>query len=233
MKKSLIVYKNKGETPLECLKRVRIEQGIDPSVPMTYAGRLDPMACGALLILVGEECKNKDEYLGFDKEYVVEILLGVETDSYDALGMIQGVSGTSPGPIDLQKYVRKFMQSYPRYSSPIIALKELPEEMPTNEVEIYSIEEIEKKEMTGEEIAMRVISEIARVTGDFRQEEIVKKWLEFKEEYRSQSFVIYTVKVVASSGTYMRSLAHDIGVEVGTGALAYSIERTQILGAVI
>ncbi|MES3031175.1 MAG: hypothetical protein V4697_02065 [Patescibacteria group bacterium] len=229
----LLVRKEKGETPLECLERVRKEQGIDPLVPMTYAGRLDPMAHGALLILLGEECKKKNEYLGFDKEYVVEILLGVETDSYDALGVIKNTSTEKPAEIDFQKYVRKFAQTYPRYSSPVIAQKEVLDELPTKEVEIYEVADIEKKEMTGNQIAERAIGEIARVTGDFRQEEIIKKWQEFKEKYSTQSFVIHTVRVKASSGTYMRSLAHEIGKDLGVGAIAYGIERTKILGAVV
>ena len=87
-KKSIIVYKNLGETPLECLERVRSEQGIADDIPMTYAGRLDPMAEGLLIILIGEECKNKEKYLGLDKTYEFKILVGFSTDTYDLLGMI-------------------------------------------------------------------------------------------------------------------------------------------------
>ena len=58
-----VLNKEIGETPLECMERFRLSKGLDPLLPMTYAGRLDPMAEGVLLVLVGEECKNKDKYL--------------------------------------------------------------------------------------------------------------------------------------------------------------------------
>lgn len=77
MPTTALIYKHIGETPLEALERFRREQGIAADVPMTYAGRLDPMAEGLLLILLGEECKNKEKYLGLDKEYEVEVLFGI------------------------------------------------------------------------------------------------------------------------------------------------------------
>ncbi len=85
-----LTYKPEGATPLETLESLRHEKEIGVDVPMTYAGRLDPMAEGLLLILVGDECKKKDEYLGLDKEYEVEILLGIGSDTGDILGLIKG-----------------------------------------------------------------------------------------------------------------------------------------------
>ncbi len=64
----IITHKAAGETPLATLERTRIERGIAPNFPMTYAGRLDPLAEGVLILLVGDECKKKDQYLGLDKE---------------------------------------------------------------------------------------------------------------------------------------------------------------------
>ncbi len=84
----IIAYKNMGETPLACLERVRQERSLPANLPMTYAGRLDPMAEGVMIILLGEECKNKDKYLGLDKIYEFEILVGFATDTYDLLGMV-------------------------------------------------------------------------------------------------------------------------------------------------
>ena len=53
---------------------------------MTYAGRLDPMASGLLIVLAGEETKNKEKYLNLDKEYLFEVLFGFKTVTYDFLG---------------------------------------------------------------------------------------------------------------------------------------------------
>ena len=87
--KSIISYKNLGETPLACLEKMRLEHGIGAEIPMTYAGRLDPMAEGVMILLVGEECKNKEQYLGLDKTYGFEVLVGFQTDTYDLLGLVK------------------------------------------------------------------------------------------------------------------------------------------------
>ncbi len=83
----LKLYKNRGETPLECLERFRKNNPEYKDEKMTYAGRLDPLAKGVLLVLVGEECKNKEKYLCLDKEYEVDVLFGFATDTYDVLGI--------------------------------------------------------------------------------------------------------------------------------------------------
>ena len=87
MKEKYFVHKRWGETPLEALERLRAEEGIAADVPMTYAGRLDPAAEGLLIILTGEECKNKDAYSKLDKTYVAGFLFGVQTDTFDLLGI--------------------------------------------------------------------------------------------------------------------------------------------------
>ena len=82
------LYKNEGETPLECLNRFRIEQPEYKDAVLSYVGRLDPMAEGILLVLVGEENKNREKYLGLDKVYEVDVLFGVATDTGDVLGKL-------------------------------------------------------------------------------------------------------------------------------------------------
>lgn len=225
-----LTYKKLGETPLECLERVRLEYGKPNNVPMTYAGRLDPMAEGLLIILVGEDCKDKEKYLKMDKEYELEILFGVSTDSYDTLGLISEYRKEGFDAIDFTKYIGKFEQEYPRYSSKIIAMKEVPDEMPTKEVEIFAIEQIGSRMISGQKIADTVIENVAKVTGDFRQEETIKKWREFALNTNITKFMLIKIKVSCSSGTYMRSLAYRIGKDISIPSLAYSIKRIRING---
>jgi len=262
MLKTQLIHKNIGETPLEALERFRrmkIEEcvaadysGTDirietcaqwQEVPMTYAGRLDPLAEGELLILIGDECKNKPKYLGLDKEYEVEVLFGVETDTYDALGLSRRVdlrnTQVYPAGSDLQKYIGTFTQEYPPYSSRTVdgvALHELartnslPEEMPTKEVTVYEVEELRREQVTGFELEARIVDMIDRVTGDFRQDEIRQRWQEVLDDGVSgnEPFEVLTIRVKCSSGTYMRSLAHRMGTDRGIGAIALSIKRTKI-----
>ena len=84
-----------GETPLSCAEAFRAQHSELEGVPMAYAGRLDPMASGKLLVLLGEECKNQTAYHGLDKEYEFSVLLGIGSDSHDVLGRLT-VQPTSP-----------------------------------------------------------------------------------------------------------------------------------------
>jgi len=74
----LPVYKEYGETPLECLERLRnISQFGDALkyAKLSYAGRLDPLAEGLMIVLVGEENKNRHSHLGLGKTYELDVLL--------------------------------------------------------------------------------------------------------------------------------------------------------------
>ena len=86
MKKWVVLQKKRGQTPLEVLSAWKASQPQFAGVPMSYAGRLDPMAEGKLLVLIGDECKRQDAYTKLDKEYVVELVLDVKTDTGDVLG---------------------------------------------------------------------------------------------------------------------------------------------------
>ena len=86
MKKTVVLYKKVGQTPLEVLKQFQEDNPEYLNQKLAYAGRLDPMAEGKLLVLVGDECKERDKYLSLDKEYEFEVVLGFKSDSQDVLG---------------------------------------------------------------------------------------------------------------------------------------------------
>lgn len=85
-------YKNIGETPLDVINRLKNDNPEYKHVPMTYAGRLDPMAEGLMIILTGDDCLKKDEYTNLSKDYEVRVLFGFETDTYDLLGIVNARS---------------------------------------------------------------------------------------------------------------------------------------------
>ncbi len=228
-------FKEEGETPLELIGRLRQEGKIGVTEKATYAGRLDPMASGAMIILTGEDVHRKEEFMGHDKEYEVEILLGFSTDSYDILGKVTEQSAV-PGSYNdlfkiLQAFVGKFTQEYPRYSSRVIAMSEVPDELPTREVEIYSVDYLGMHEVESLELLADIQSRIGKVKGDFRQGEILELWKEKLWESRAL-FSLIKIEVKCSSGTYMRSLAHELGKKLGVPTLAYTIARTQIAQAI-
>jgi len=93
MQRYIVIEKRLGYTPLQELEALRSVRPELASVPLTYAGRLDPMASGKLLVLVGDECKKKKQYEKLDKEYEFEVLLGFKTDTGDVLGLSDDLCG--------------------------------------------------------------------------------------------------------------------------------------------
>ena len=269
LSKSIIAYKELGETPLECLERIRLEYKIGSDIPMTYAGRLDPMAEGVMIILTGEECKKKEQYLCLDKMYEFQVLVGFSTDTYDLLGLVvdsapskeeferssdnitsseDKISGPRVGSPDaeilssdfvstLQSFVGTFIQKYPSFSSKTVGGKqlfqlskddELPSEMPEHNVTIYKLSCTSTGVREKEELSKEIIRRIGLVHGDFRQEEITKKWDEVLKKSDEKEFTIFSCTAECSSGTYIRQLVDDISKKIGIPMVTYSIKRTRV-----
>ena len=230
MEKVLKLYKNLGETPLECLERFRATNLEYASEKMTYAGRLDPMAEGLLIALVGEECKKKDEYLGLDKEYIFEVIFGIQSDTYDILGIPKLADNNQSliranRRIVTEDFIGKKIQEYPAYSSRTFQMARdgVDFEPMTKEVEIYNLEILEEREISARKFLAEIIEKIDLVQGDFRQEEIKNAWQEFiVRQDLAIGFQIVKFKINCSSGTYVRSITNEMG------GLAYSIHRTKV-----
>ena len=248
----LNLYKKRGETPVERIKRFKIENPTYGEAKMSYAGRLDPMAEGVLLVLVGEENKNRDHYLEYRKDYIFDALFGVRTDTYDALGKVTEEAEIPYGSEELEAQVKeelsalkgKIVQEYPPYSSkPVqgpdggakkplfewaragkIALIDLPE----TEVEIYEINPVLSYSLPRDMLSRTVFETIVRVNGDFRQKAVFESWIRFFEKSERECFTIMRIKISCSSGTYVRGIVNNLGKKIGIPALALKIVRTKI-----
>ena len=251
----LKLYKNRGETPLECLERFKEDNPEYKNEKMTYAGRLDPLAEGLLLVLVGEECKNKEKYLNYDKTYEVDVLFGFSTDTYDVLGKAVQISkceslectdGLAFNDIkrfqsifnDIKSFIGKFSQKYPPFSSKTIHGKSLfslfksgelkDEEIPVKDVEIKDIKITGGKSISKADLEKYIFESVNLVRGDFRQKEILEIWKKSFKETKQDNFMVVSIKVDCTSGTYMRSLANSIGEKVSIPALALNIKRIKV-----
>ncbi len=238
----LNLYKKLGETPRERLERLRVQKPHYAHEVLSYAGRLDPMAEGVLLCLVGSANKRRDAYLDLSKEYVLDILFGFSTDTYDILGRVMetgDASGLSRKALQqaLNEFRGHLNQEYPPYSSKTVEGKSLFEWarnnalssilLPSRSVTIYHID-IEKLYKVKESQLLAYIEDsIAKVGGDFRQEEILAAWHQNLKKKGDREFPAATVKIACSSGTYARSIAHGVGKHLGVPALALHILRTQ------
>ena len=251
MKKIILVNKKEGHTPLEALLHFKKKNLEYKNMPMTYAGRLDPMASGLLLILAGEEVKNKEKYLKLDKEYEFEILFGFATDTYDILGKVQhSYILKNVRMLELEQKIKqnskyftgKFLQKYPKYSSKTIkkvraGIDFEPEE---REVFIKSFKFVGIKNISAKKLLKNIERRIEKVKGparnakgiafaggDFRQKEILKIWRINLYNIRHGAYVA-KFKINCSSGTYVRAIANSLGTKIGIPALTFSIKRTKI-----
>ena len=237
----LAVYKPVGVTSHRVAMRLAEKLG----TVVTHTGNLDPMAEGVLILLAGPEAKQRQPDLqSEDKEYEFDLLLGFSTDSYDALGMVTGTAGYDPERFDepeLNRFVSRLVgrrrQFIPPYSSKVIKGKPLfwwaregrLEEIgrPEKEIEVTKAEIIRIQTITTYDLKQVILRNISQVTGDFRQSEISKAWADALDRHPNRTFTQATIRVGVSAGTYVRSLAHELGPAIGIPSLALRIVRTR------
>lgn len=245
-----IVYKNIGQTPNELINEFKKKNSDAKKV--SFAGRLDPMAYGDMLLLTNKECKKQELYLGCDKIYEFRILFGFKTDTYDVLGKLIDFnlkSNINLNNLDLNKYITTFDQNYPPYSSIVVEKKPLwlwsklnlidTITIPSKKVTIYNLEQIKDTDelninynsLYSLQKTIHFMINSLKKKDNFRGDEILTIWDNFFKSQKSNSFIPIVKKYRAkvSSGTYIRSLANQIGSDLGCGALAFTIERTKLL----
>jgi tRNA pseudouridine55 synthase len=225
----LKIHKPIGETPLETIGKLNIPGKI------SYAGRLDPMAEGQLLVLTGEDCQQQNDYHNLDKIYRFELLLGLTTDSYDILGIVNNDPNPNPDPdpnqisIRIADYCGKHCQSYPPFSSARVKGKPLwyyaqnnlmdtvQDMIPSKTIQIYSSIIIRQSHISKAVLVDRIHTNIDKISAkyDFRQEAIKKQWTTIA----NREYPVIEVEMAVSSGTYIRGICHDMG------GIALSINR--------
>ncbi len=236
------LYKNRSETPLEAITRLRKERPELESETLSYAGRLDPMAEGILPILVGsEENKNRADFLKKDKEYKVEFLLGCSTDTGDVLGIITNTKFDIKSEKEIKEAIESLKQiteqTYPWYSSKTVAgiplfeyarNKDFSIERPRKDITIYSVSEIIIKSADSRTIFDDITRDIRLVQGDFRQIESLRSLYDaFREVPEELQIIECTLQV--SSGTYIRGLVENISESLKIPVLVHKLVRTKIL----
>lgn len=241
MEKDIFIFeKFVGRTPLEAIEDLRRRNPELKNIKMSYAGRLDPMAEGLLLVLSGEKLKDQTHYWNLPKEYIAEFLLGASSDSGDVLGILK----EHPVPEITEKEAGKIIEGLkgkinlplPAFSSYRVKGKPLfewakegglsGEEIPERDMEIHGSEFLGIEFRLWEILQKEAVGRINLVRGDFRQEKAKESWLGFRA--KKMEYPVLMVRINCSSGTYIRSLAGHIGSLFKTGALVFSLKRTRI-----
>ena len=199
----LLVNKPLGWTSFDVVNKIRFmladELQVRPkSLKVGHAGTLDPMAGGLLIVLVGSFTKRQDTFMKQDKIYDAELKLGKSSDTDDAEGKIEDVSVRKPSPKEVADTLHSF----------IGRIKQTPP--------AYSAVKVKGKPAyararSGETPKLREkLVNISSITNVAYKYPVLKFACE------------------VSSGTYVRSLARDIGQKLGTGAYLTALTRTKI-----
>lgn len=233
--KCVCIYKKVGYTPLQVVRDILPYLQEDEKDKITYVGRLDPMAEGWMHVLWNGDLNEKARIASYDKVYEVEILCGVSTDTGDVLGLIQDSNTKDVEKSEISNvilgFIGPFTYPYPKYSSPSIK-KTLQGDIPEERLQkgsIYSIEEVGVTEIESVDVQKEIEKKLllCNMDGDFRLEQIKKGWELFFEN-NTNRFMNIKVHVHCSSGTYMRTLAEELGKKLHMAACALSIKRIGI-----
>ena len=194
----LIIDKPEGWTSHDVVAKLR---GLLKERRIGHLGTLDPLATGVLVVAVGRaQTKQISQYMKLDKEYEVEMELGKRSDTYDREGKIEE-TGFDLSRLN-KKTVQETVESFwgkSMQTPPAFSAKKI------HGKKAYELARAGKPvELKPVEVEMEGIGEIEV---DF-------------------PFVRFTVKV--SSGTYIRSLVHDIGEKLDCGALLTQLRRTRV-----
>jgi len=165
-----------------------------------HAGTLDPLATGLLIVCTGKFTKRINEYMAREKEYTGTVMLGAVTPTYD-------------------------LESKP------VAVGDC------GEISLKMVNELIASRFLGEIMQVPPIHSAIKVSGK-RVYELARKGREVKLEPRPVRIAGFEVtefrlpelsfRVVCSTGTYIRSLANDLGAALGCGGYLSGLRRTRI-----
>lgn len=235
------LYKPQGITPLQALRILREMKPEYHEEKMTYAGRLDPMAEGVLIVLVGDAIHEKGHYCQLEKTYTADVLFGLGTDTHDLLGLPMRCPTAAISDERLQSKISKLVGAheypFPVYSSKPVRGKPLFQwvregrldevDIPTRVMDVQGMQLLERYNITADALEKMMRERVGRVSGDFRQQETIDRWHALLDNKRDV-FQGVRVAVRCASGTYIRTIAHELGKCLGTDAVVTRLVRTQV-----
>jgi tRNA pseudouridine55 synthase len=213
----LIIDKPAGLTSHDVVARVRRITG---TRRVGHTGTLDPFATGVLVVLVGRATRLAQFLSGADKEYEALIRFGYATETGDATGRPRGVPSADERA---EKSIASFDAALKRaHIEAVLAelsgeIEQVPPMYSAKKVAGQKLYEMARR---GEEIERKAV----RV--QIRELEILDRngeWLPLHEDGTRD----LSVRVVCSAGTYIRTLAEQIGERLGTAAHLAALRRTR------
>ena len=223
-----------SKNPHLILKEIHEKISLTKKIKVGHAGTLDPFATGLLIVLTGKMTREQDKFMRHDKTYFAKIRLGETSTTGDPEGEIsqfltneqaenfaKNLKNEEIAKMLAEKFTGEITQIPPVFS----AIK-------MDGVKAY---EISRKAMKIREKPTDQRSE--------KERKILAKNDEFREKFateKSRKIVVKNLEIVdfqwpileiraeVSAGTYIRTLAEDIGAALGTGAFCAELRREKI-----
>ena len=196
----LLIDKPKDWTSHDVVAKARgiLKKQAGQKIKIGHTGTLDPKATGLLVLLTGSYCKKAQEFSKLDKTYEAEIKLGYTSTTGDSEGELKGVSSHKPDIKEVEEAITGFIGK--------------GQQVPP----VYSAIKVDGKR------AYKLAREGKKVEIEPRNITI------YDIDRISYKYPYISFMVSVSSGTYIRSLAEDIGKKLGTGAYLTNLKRTEV-----
>ena len=178
--------------------RGRLKAEFGHKVKVGHTGTLDPFATGLLILLTGKMTKKSGEFLKLDKEYEAELKLGWTSSTGDPEGELELISERVPTMDEVKEAVSSFVGEIWQTVPRFSAVK-----------------------INGERAY-----KLARAGKEFETPR--RRVVIYGVEILSYEYPVLKIRAKVSSGTYIRTLAEDIGTKLGVGAYLTALRRTKI-----
>lgn len=199
----MVVDKPLGLSSMDVIRRVRRSASRGAGVKKTkcgHAGTLDPLATGVMLCCLGKATKSVDRLMGLTKEYVAEVDLSAFTSTDDREGPRTEVAIESPPTYDQVEQTCLEMIGE--------SVEQVPPAFSAIHIDGRRAYDLARK---GEDVKMR------------------PRWVRIDNiELLSFGWPLAKIRVTCGKGTYIRSIARDLGVALGTGGHLASLRRTAV-----
>lgn len=196
----ILIDKPTGMSSFGVVARVRrqLSQHYERKMKVGHTGTLDPFATGLMILVVGKECKNAQKYSKLDKTYEATITLSKTSSTGDPEGEIVTVSNKKVIQADIEKILKQFTGEITQTPPAFSAIK-------VDGQRAYKLARAGKKV----EIPPRKVTI-------------------YSLELLSYEYPALKIRTSVSSGTYIRTLAQDIGESLGIGAYCSELRRVTV-----
>lgn len=241
----LYAYKENGKTMDSFTNELKEKYNLNK---IAYTARLDPMARGIVSFLLNENCKNMDKLINTNKTYRVKIIVGIQTDTDDSLGLIFADMNRQKINYDLlnkkkedisdiiNKISGKFNFEYHGYNQKYhhYSTKQINHRRRNNnednfqKVIIYNckILNINEREYKKWNTKNKEIIDKIPTKNNFRQKEIINQWKLL--EHTISNFIEIEIELNVSNGFFVRQFIRDKSIELDIPMCCYDIYRIKI-----